>query len=200
MGNLSNRRVEKISNLYPSALLQSRGNRSEPRSFPKVGCIYFLLLLLKLEEKENTKHARDKWDLGYVFRNSTKFLSQSISLGKHFLTHLVQRTLGNLMRGEDTITVMCCSKSPTQISPGSENTTQFIWLHAVRLDWTDLPLHYHLPPLWDPLEPAVSPGQVLLLCFPSTSSSVLHHPLSPSISLPETSAASSPLFLPNHWL
>ena len=45
----------------------------------------------------------------------------------------------------------CCAKSPSQICPGNENTTQLIWIHAVRLDWADLPLHYHLPHLMRPL-------------------------------------------------
>ena len=63
----------------------------------------------------------------------------------------------------------CFGKSPTQICPSNENTTQLIWIHAVRLDWADLLLHYHLPHLWDPLELAVSPGHVLLLCFSSSS-------------------------------
>ena len=49
--------------------------------------------------------------------------------------------------------------------------TQLIWIHAVCLDWADLLLYYHLPHLWDPLELAVSPGHVVLLCFSSSSSS-----------------------------
>ena len=67
------------------------------------------------------------------------------------------------------IMLMCCSKSPTQISRGNENSTQLTWIQAVHLDWADLPLHYHLPHLWDPLELAVSPGHMLLLCFSSSS-------------------------------
>lgn len=67
---------------------------------------------------------------------------------------------------------LCCSKSPNQICPSNENTTQIRWLDALRLVWADLLLQYHLPHQWDPLELAVSPGIVLLLHFSSSSSSV----------------------------
>lgn len=40
----------------------------------------------------------------------------------------------------------CCGKSPTQISPGKDNTTQLLWIQAASLDWIDLPLHYPLSP------------------------------------------------------
>ena len=40
--------------------------------------------------------------------------------------------------------VQCCHKSPTQICPSNENTTQLIWICTMCLDWADLPLHYHL--------------------------------------------------------
>jgi hypothetical protein len=58
-----------------------------------------------------------------------------------------------------------CSKSPTQICPSNGNTTQLISIHAVHLKWAGLQLHYHVQHLWYPLELAVSPGHVLLLCF-----------------------------------
>ena len=103
-----------------------------------------------------------------------------------------------------SLSPMCCSKSPTQICPGSENTTQLIWVHAVHLYWTDLPLHYHPPQLWDPLELEVSPGHVLLLCFSSSSSS---SSVSSFFSLPTFCSTfpficpirSSPLFCKLRW-
>ena len=91
-----------------------------------------------------------------------------------------------------------CSKSPTQICPGNENTTQLIWIHAVCLDWADLLLHYHLPHLWDPLELAVSPGHVLLLHFSSSSFfsvSSLSLPFSP-FSLPLIFCSTFPFICP----
>jgi hypothetical protein len=35
---------------------------------------------------------------------------------------------------------MCSSKSPTQICTGNEKTTKLIWIHALYLDWADLPV------------------------------------------------------------
>ena len=42
---------------------------------------------------------------------------------------------------------ICRGKSPTQMCPGNENTTQLICIHAVCLNWANLPLHYHHPHL-----------------------------------------------------
>ena len=91
---------------------------------------------------------------------------------KHHMTQL------SLQRNQKFPLHICCSKSPTQICPSNENTTQLIWIHAVCLDWAILPLHYHLPNLWGPLELSVSPGHVLLLPFSSSSSSSASSPSS----------------------
>jgi hypothetical protein len=50
-----------------------------------------------------------------------------------------------------TIVGYSCGNLPTQICRSNENTTQLIWMPAGHLDWADLPLHYHLPHLRDPL-------------------------------------------------
>jgi hypothetical protein len=83
------------------------------------------------------------------------------------------------------------------IMPRAMKTTQLIGIHAGRLDWADLPLHYLLPHLRDPLELVVSPGLVLLFCFSSSSSSS-------ALCLSQTTffffflLLHLPLYLPNH--
>ena len=46
-----------------------------------------------------------------------------------------------LIEKEIRETICCCSKSPTQICPANENKTQLILIHAVHLDWADLPIY-----------------------------------------------------------
>ena len=75
------------------------------------------------------------------------------------------------------VPIWCC-KYPTQLNPCNKNITPLIWMQSAHLDWSDLPLHYCIFHLWNPLHLAVSLGHVLLLHFPSISSSFVF--LSPS--------------------
>jgi len=95
----------------------------------------------------------------------------------------------------------CWGKSPTQISPGNENTTKLVTIHVSCLDWADLPLHYHLPHIRDPLRTFGFSRPGALLCFSSSFSSVFSLSLShfPPPSLFSPSAPPS-LYLPNHQL
>ena len=92
------------------------------------------------------------------------------------------------------MTPVCCSKSRIQISPSQENMSQLIGIHAVYLDWADLPIHYHLPQLMRPLRtcsfsrPCAS--AVFLLPPPLH---LLPFPFSPSLY-----SLHLPFYLPNH--
>ena len=88
--------------------------------------------------------------------------------------------------------VMCSIKSPTQICPVNEKKLNFIWIDVLCLDWMNLPLHYHPPHLWDPLDLVFSPGHLLLLCISSSSHSSSSCPspiipfFSPQLSTPRS--------------
>ena len=88
----------------------------------------------------------------------------------------------------------CCIKSPTQLCPGNENTTQLIWIQAVCLDWT-LPSSTSMRNLrtWDFSRPcALFLFAFLLLCILS----LIHLLLLLSPYLP----FHLPFYLPNHQL